>query len=143
MTRLIFLVILLVFSAVCSYAQQAPTVPLSPGTSSQVKETPSKSLINFFGAVTARDYQTARKFLPDDVIKAVENSGPSAFEVFINEIGERNDGNTFTILNEKIVKDRAVVETVTISKRGKRSKEQWGLRLEDGVWKLDLLQQNK
>jgi hypothetical protein len=104
-----------------------------------IESSPSKSVKLFFTAVDARDYEAARKFIPRSVVRMLENEFQGGFRAFIDQIASENEGSRLEVENESIDEFGARVETVTITSAGKRIQEKWILRLEDNLWKLDIL----
>ena len=113
---------------------------LCGGVSAQsIENSPAKSLQLFFAAVSARDYEEARKFLPRSVIKILERESPNGFKGFIDAVATESAGNQLEVQAESIEEGKARVDTITITASGKRVAEKWTLRLEDNLWKLDIL----
>lgn len=104
-----------------------------------IDNSPSRSVQLFFAAVEERDYEGARKFLPKSVIKLLEREVPGGFKGFIDSVASDNAGNKLEVHAEKIEAGKAFVDTITITASGKRVAEKWTLRLEDNLWKLDIL----
>ncbi|MEW6736472.1 MAG: hypothetical protein AB1489_34590 [Acidobacteriota bacterium] len=104
-----------------------------------IDNSPAQSLELFFAAVDKRDYQTARKFIPNTIVKKLEKDLPGGFLAFIDAIAEENAGSRLEITAEKIEDGKALVEAITITATGKRIPEKWLLRLEDNLWKLDIV----
>jgi hypothetical protein len=112
-------------------------VPIVNGQS--IDSSPSKSVQLFFAAVSDHKYDAASKFLPRSVIKILEREFPGGFEAFIDSIAKENEGSSLEVQSESIEEGFAKVETITITALGKRIPEKWTLRLEDKLWKLDIL----
>ena len=112
---------------------------VSSARGQSIDSSPSKSVQLFFAAVSDHKYDAASKFLPRSVIKKLEKEFPGGFQAFIDAIASENEGSNLEVEKESIEEGMAKVETITITASGKRISEKWTLRLEDNLWKLDIL----
>jgi hypothetical protein len=112
---------------------------LNVGYGQKIDSSPSRSVQLFFAAVSDHDFDAARKFLPRSIFKKLESEFPGGFRAFIEAIAAENEGSRLEIQSESIEEGKAKVDTITVTASGKRISEKWILRLEDSLWKLNIL----